>query len=59
LANPDATVAIGGSEIDVTASALSGPDREKAFQRFLDYPMYRSYRNRTERELRLFALSRR
>ena len=59
LANPDATVAIGGSEIDVTAFALSGPDREKAFQRFLDYPMYRSYRSRTERELRLFALSRR
>jgi deazaflavin-dependent oxidoreductase (nitroreductase family) len=59
LANPDATVAISGSEIDVTASALRGPDRENAFQRFLDYPMYRSYRNRTERELRLFALSRR
>lgn len=59
LANPHATVAIGGSEIDVTASALRGPDREQAFQRFLDYPMYRSYRNRTERELRLFALSRR
>ena len=30
-----------------------------AVRRFLDYPMYRAYRGRTNRELRLFALSRR
>ena len=59
MANPIATVAIGGSEIDVTADALSGPDREEALQRFFAYPMYRAYRERTGRELRVFALSRR
>ena len=57
MANPQAKVAIGGSEIDVTAHALSGPDRDEALKRFFVYPMYRSYRKRTDRELRVFALS--
>ena len=30
-----------------------------AVRRFLDHPMYRAYRGRTSRKLRLFALSRR
>jgi hypothetical protein len=38
---------------------LAGQDRDAALQRFLGYPMYRAYRGRTNRELRLFALSRR
>jgi deazaflavin-dependent oxidoreductase (nitroreductase family) len=59
LAHPDATVAIGGTEIAVTATELAGQDRDAALQRFLGYPMYRAYRGRTNRELRLFALSRR
>jgi deazaflavin-dependent oxidoreductase (nitroreductase family) len=59
LAHPDATVAIGGREIAVTATELAGQDRGAALQRFLGYPMYRAYRGRTNRELRLFALSRR
>ena len=59
LAHPDATVAIGGTEIAVTATELAGQDRDVALQRFLGYPMYRAYRGRTNRELRLFALSRR
>jgi hypothetical protein len=58
-AHPDATVAIGGTEIAVTATELAGQDRDAALQRFLGYPMYRAYRGRTNRELRLFALSRR
>ena len=57
IAHPEATVAIGGSEMEVTAHTLSGTDREKALQRFCGYPMYRSYRKRTDRELRVFALS--
>ena len=59
LAHPDATVAIGGREIAVTAIELAGQDRDATLQRFLGYPMYRAYRGRTNRELRLFALSRR
>lgn len=57
-AHPEATVAIGGAEIPVTATLLEGADRQGALQRFLAYPMYRAYRTRTNRELRLFALTR-
>jgi glycerol-3-phosphate dehydrogenase len=41
-----------------TATLLEGAERERCLQRFLSYPMYRAYRTRTNRELRLFALSR-
>jgi len=58
LAHPAATVAIGGVEVPVRANLLEGPDRDEALRRFLAYPMYRSYRTRTERDLRLFALTR-
>jgi len=58
LAHPEATVAIGGAEVPVRAGLLEGPDRGEALRRFLAYPMYRSYRSRTERDLRLFALAR-
>ena len=59
LAHPEATVAIAGAEIPVTATLLSGDEREQALGLFLRYPMYRSYLDRTERDLRVFALSRR
>ncbi|MGY4710449.1 nitroreductase family deazaflavin-dependent oxidoreductase [Mycolicibacterium sp. CBM1] len=59
LADPEAVVAINGVEIPVTATVLIGVERERGLQRFLAYPMYQSYRTRTDRELRLFALTRR
>lgn len=59
LTEPQATVALGGVEIPVTATLLTGAERDRALQRFLAYPMYKSYRTRTDRELRVFALSRR
>ena len=59
LADAEATVAIGGTEIPVTATLLAGAERERSLQRFLAYPMYKSYRTRTDRELRVFALTRR
>jgi deazaflavin-dependent oxidoreductase (nitroreductase family) len=55
LADPQAVVAINGIDIPVTATLLSGPEAEPGLQRFLAYPMYQSYRTRTDRELRLFA----
>lgn len=58
LADPVATVAIGGAEVPVRAALLDGPDRDEALRRFLAYPMYRSYLTRTDRDLRLFALTR-
>ncbi len=57
LANPEATVAINGTEIPVTAALVTGPERDAALARFLAYPMYQAYRTRTDRELRLFALT--
>jgi deazaflavin-dependent oxidoreductase (nitroreductase family) len=59
LADPAATAAIGGTEVPVTAELVTGDDREQGLQRFFEYPMYRAYRRRTDRELRLFALTRR
>jgi deazaflavin-dependent oxidoreductase (nitroreductase family) len=58
LADRHAWVAIGGTEMPVTATLLDGPERERALDRFLAYPMYQAYRTRTDRELRLFALTR-
>ncbi len=57
IANPEAVVAINGIEIPVTAALLTGPEREAGLARFLAYPMYQAYRTRTDRELRLFALT--
>ncbi|BBZ76728.1 hypothetical protein MANY_20650 [Mycolicibacterium anyangense] len=57
LTDPLAVVAIAGVEIPVIATLLTGPERERGVQRFLAYPMYQSYRTRTDRELRLFALT--
>ncbi len=57
LANPEASVKMGGTEIPVTATLLAGEERERGMAKFLAYPMYRSYLSRTDRELRLFALT--
>lgn len=57
LANPEATVAINGIEVPVTATLVTGPERDAGLARFLAYPMYQAYRTRTDRELRLFALT--
>ena len=59
LADPEAEVAINRTEIPFTATLLTGRERDRALQRFLAYPMYKSYRTQTDRELRVFALSRR
>jgi deazaflavin-dependent oxidoreductase (nitroreductase family) len=59
VATPDASVAMVGQDIPVTATLLTGDDRDTALQRFLVYPMYRAYQTRTDRELRIFALTRR
>lgn len=58
LAHPEAAVAIGGTEVAIRASLLEGSDRDDGMRRFLAYPMYRSYLSRTDRDLRLFALTR-
>ena len=60
LANPEASVTIGGTEIPVVAIQLTGAERDRAFQKFVDYTRtYEEYTGRTDRDLRVFALARR
>jgi deazaflavin-dependent oxidoreductase (nitroreductase family) len=60
LANPEASVIIGGAEIPVIATELKDAERAHAFQTFVDYTRaYEEYTGRTDRELRVFALKRR
>ncbi|KZS85270.1 nitroreductase family deazaflavin-dependent oxidoreductase [Mycobacterium persicum] len=59
LAHPEATVTIAGSVIPITATLLTGDQREHALALFLALSIYRRYQSRTDRELRVFALRRR
>jgi deazaflavin-dependent oxidoreductase (nitroreductase family) len=60
LADPNAWVTMGGREIPVVATQLTGPERERIFGKFADYARnYDAYRGRTDREFRLFELTKR
>ena len=57
-ANPDAEVAIGGKHIPVRARELTGDERRAAIDRFVELtPVYGAYQRRTDRDLRVFALT--
>ncbi|MGW5452195.1 nitroreductase family deazaflavin-dependent oxidoreductase [Nocardia sp. NPDC003979] len=59
LANPQATVAIAGERIPVTATIVPDADKEAIFARFVEITgAYAAYRDRTTRDLRIFALRR-
>jgi deazaflavin-dependent oxidoreductase (nitroreductase family) len=59
LARPDATVAIGGTDYPVRAVLLSGSERATAWAAFeAAAAPYRAYVDRTEREIRVFRLTR-
>ncbi|WP_378734495.1 nitroreductase family deazaflavin-dependent oxidoreductase [Nocardia brasiliensis] len=59
LANPDATVAIAGHRIPVRATLVAPEDKDAIFARFVDITgAYAAYRDRTTRDLRIFALHR-
>ncbi|MEV0295711.1 nitroreductase/quinone reductase family protein [Nocardia sp. NPDC050710] len=59
LANPSATVAIAGERIPVTATPIPATDKDAIFTRFVDITgAYAAYRDRTTRDLRIFALTR-
>ena len=60
LADPNAWVTMGGKEIPVVATQLAGAEHDRIFRKFADYACnYDAYRARTDRELRVFALTRR
>ncbi|MEV6277370.1 nitroreductase/quinone reductase family protein [Nocardia sp. NPDC051832] len=59
LADPAATVAIAGERIPVTAMLVPDADKERVFARFVEVTgAYAAYRDRTSRDLRIFALRR-
>jgi deazaflavin-dependent oxidoreductase (nitroreductase family) len=60
LADPKAWVTMGGNEIAVLAKQLTGTEHDRIFRKFADYGAnYDVYQSRTDRELRVFALTRR
>ncbi|WP_232816955.1 nitroreductase/quinone reductase family protein [Rhodococcus sp. H-CA8f] len=60
LANREARVTIGGVEIPVNTTLLTGPEAESVFEQFVEFnPTYAVYKTRTARDLRVFALERR
>ena len=62
LADPNAWVTMGGKEIPVVAAQLTGPEYDRVRTKFAEYvgpKMDRAYSGRTDREFRLFALTRR
>jgi deazaflavin-dependent oxidoreductase (nitroreductase family) len=56
-ANPAATVTIGGVDVPVLARQLDGDERQRAIDAFIELTrVYATYLQRTDRELRVFAL---
>ncbi|WP_069164758.1 nitroreductase family deazaflavin-dependent oxidoreductase [Nocardia altamirensis] len=59
LANPAATVTIAGQRLPVNATLVDDADKDAVFARFVDITgAYAAYRDRTTRNLRIFALRR-
>ncbi|HET9874556.1 MAG TPA: nitroreductase/quinone reductase family protein [Mycobacterium sp.] len=60
LADPHGWVTMGGKEIPVLATQVTGTEHDRIFQKFVDYVSnYDAYRARTDREIRVFALTKR
>ena len=59
LANPAATVTMAGQDIDVTATLVTGLEKDRLYQEFIDITgAYDTYLSRTDRDIRMFALTR-
>ena len=59
-ADPNASVTIGGKSIPVVATPVIGIEQQRVYRAFIDLARaYEAYRGRTDRDLRVFALSRR
>ena len=59
LADPEATVTIGGRAVPVRARRLEGAERAQGWTKFCDAARpYRVYGTRTDRSIRVFSLQR-
>jgi deazaflavin-dependent oxidoreductase (nitroreductase family) len=60
IANPNATAQINGHDFAVTATLLTGEDREQAWKTVTtSWPAYHDYQARAAREIRVFRVTRR
>lgn len=56
--NPQAVVTIGGRAVPALARLLEGDEAEAAYRQMMAVaPMYQSYREKTDRPIRVFALT--
>lgn len=57
LKEPQAIVTIGGKDVPVRATLLSGAERDRVWRAFEELAStYAAYRDRTDRDIRVFAL---
>ena len=57
LANPSVTVEVGSGTLELQARVLSGPERDRLFERQAEmYPQFAEYAQRTERVIPVVAL---
>jgi deazaflavin-dependent oxidoreductase (nitroreductase family) len=60
IADPDATIELGPERIDVRATLAEGAERDELWTLVTaDWPAYDTYAARTDREIRIFRLTRR
>lgn len=58
IAHPRAKVVSGGAEVDVVAELLTGAEAEAGWRKMVDVTaVYASYKNRTDRRIRVFRLT--
>lgn len=58
LAHPEAVVTMGGTDIPVLATRLAGDEAEAGYQLMVDtVRTYAAYRDRTDRDIRVFRLT--
>ncbi|BCN70455.1 nitroreductase/quinone reductase family protein [Prescottella equi] len=60
LAQPEASVTMAGRDIPVLATPVTGAEKDRLYRRFVELAgAYAVYRGRTDRDLRMFVLTRR
>ena len=58
IKTPAATVIMAGQRIPVHAELLAGAEADAAYDKMIALAAYAAYRGRTDREIRVFALTR-
>ncbi|MCA1005865.1 nitroreductase family deazaflavin-dependent oxidoreductase [Rhodococcus hoagii] len=60
LAQPEASVTMAGRDIPVLATRVTGDEKDRLYKQFIELAgVYAVYQGRTDRDIRMFALTRR